>query len=128
MPVILHNPDTVFPPYRCFSHAAEIRGDARLLIVSGINGYERDGKMMPDSFEAQADLIWTHLGNILRAADMDYRNIVSLRTYLASPEYREANTRMRMKYLGDHKPSLTVICAQLLLPEWKLEMEAMAAT
>jgi 2-iminobutanoate/2-iminopropanoate deaminase len=127
MPVVLHNPDTVFPPYRCFSHAAEIKGDSRLLIVSGINGYQLDGKTMPESFEDQADLIWTHLGNILKAANMGYRDIVSLRTYLAKPEYREAHTQMRMKYLGDHKPSVTVVCAQLLLPEWKLEMEAMAA-
>ena len=127
MPVVLHNPDTVFPPYRCFSHAAEIKGDSRLLIVSGINGYQLDGKTMPESFEDQADLIWTYLGNILRAANMGYRDIVSLRTYLAKPEYREAHTLMRMKYLGDHKPSVTVVCAQLLLPEWKIEMEAMAA-
>lgn len=30
MPVILHNPPGVFPPYRCFSHATEICGDARV--------------------------------------------------------------------------------------------------
>jgi hypothetical protein len=33
MPVIQHNPNGVFPPYRCYSHATEIRGDARLLII-----------------------------------------------------------------------------------------------
>lgn len=52
---------------------------------------------------------------------------MSVRTYLAKPEYREANTRLRMKYLDEHKPSLTVVCAQLLDPSWKLEMVAMAA-
>ena len=38
-----------------------------------------------------------------------------------------ANVRLRMKYLGDNRPALTVVCCQLLLPEWKLEVEAMAA-
>ena len=127
MPVILHNPPGVFPPYRCYSHAAEIRGDSRLLIISGLNGYREDGKTMPESFEEQGEQIWTHMGTILRAAGMDYRDLVSVRTYLARPEYDEANVRLRVKYLGDHKPTLTVVCAQLLLPEWKLEVEAMAA-
>ena len=53
MPVIQHNPPGVFPPYRAYSHANEIRGDARLLIISGLNGYREDGKTMPRSFEEQ---------------------------------------------------------------------------
>ena len=127
MPVILHNPPGVFPPYRCYSHASEVRGDARLLVISGLNGYRQDGKTMPESFEEQGEQIWTHMGTILRAAGMGYGDLVSVRTYLAKPDYDEANVRLRMKFLGDHKPALTVVCAQLLLPEWKLEVEAMAA-
>ncbi len=127
MPVIKHNPEGVFPPYRCYSHATEIRGDARLLIISGLNGYLADGKTMPDSFEEQGEIIWQHLRTILRSAEMDYEDLVSLRTYLASPEYDEANVSLRVKYLGDHQPALTVVCCQLLDPKWKLEIEAMAA-
>jgi 2-iminobutanoate/2-iminopropanoate deaminase len=126
MPVILHNPAGVFPPYRCYSHAAEVR-DSRLLIISGLNGYLADGKTMPESFEAQGDLVWQHLGTILRSAGMDYQDLVSLRTYLASPQYDEANVQLRVKYLGEHRPASTVVCCQLLDPAWKLEMEAIAA-
>ena len=86
-----------------------------------------DGKTLPESFDEQCEQIWTHLGAILRAAGMGYGDLVSLRTYLAKPEYREANTRLRVKHLGEHRPSLTVVCAQLLDPAWALEMEAMAA-
>ena len=127
MPVIMHNPAGVFPPYRCYSHATEIRGDARLLIVSGLNGYHADGTTMPDSFEEQGDLIWQHLRTILQAAEMDYHDLVSIRTYLAGPQYDEANVRLRVKYLGTHRPASTVVCCQLLDPKWKLEVEAMAA-
>ena len=127
MPVITHNPARVFPPYRCYSHAIEIRGDSRLLIVSGLNGYLADGTTMPDSFEEQGDLIWQHLRTILRSAEMDYHDLVSLRTYLAGPQHDGANVRLRVKYLGDHQPASTVICCQLLDPRWKLEIEAMAA-
>lgn len=95
MPVVQHNPPELFPTYRCYTHAKEIRGDSRLPIISGLNGYLQDGRTMPESFEEQAD---------------------------------EANVRMRVKYLGTHACSLTVICSQLLDPRWKLEVEAMAAT
>jgi 2-iminobutanoate/2-iminopropanoate deaminase len=127
MPIIQHNPSQLFPPYRCYSHATQIRGDARLLIVSGLNGYLQDGRTMPQSFEEQADIIWTHLQTLLRSADMTVANLVSLRTYLADPKYDEANVLMRVKHLGTHAPCGTVICCQLLDPRWKLEVEAMAA-
>jgi 2-iminobutanoate/2-iminopropanoate deaminase len=127
MPVIKHNPQGVFPPYRSYSHATEIRGDARLLIISGLNGYLADGETMPESFEEQGEIIWQHLGTILRAANMDYADIVSLRTYLAAPQYDEANVRLRVRYLGNHQPALTVVCCQLLDLKWKVEIEAMAA-
>lgn len=127
MPVIKHNPPGLFPPYRCYSHATEIRGEARLLIVSGLNGYLADGKTMPDSFEEQGDLIWGYLRTVLQSADMDYEDLVSLRTYLADPQFDEANGRLRVKYLGTHQPASTVVCCQLLDPKWKLELEAMAA-
>jgi 2-iminobutanoate/2-iminopropanoate deaminase len=127
MPIIKHNPTALFPQYQNYSHAIEVRGNARLLIISGLNGYRSDGKTMPESFEEQGELIWQHIGAILKSANMSYENIISLRTYLASPEYDEANVKLRKQYLGEHQPASTVVCAQLLDPKWKLEVEAIAA-
>lgn len=127
MNMIKHNPSELFPPYRNYSHAVEVSGEARLLFISGLNGYLADGKTMPDSFEEQGEIIWRHIGVILKSAGMTYDNIVSLRTYLSSPEYDEPNVTLRMKYLGNNHPASTVICCQLLDPKWKLEIEAVAA-
>lgn len=127
MAIKKYNPETLFPQYRNYSHAVEVSGDTRLLFISGLNGYLPDGKSMPDSFEEQGQIIWGHIGEILKSAGMDYANIVSLRTYLASPEYDEANVKLRVRYLGDNEPSSTVICCQLLEKKWKLEIEAVAA-
>lgn len=127
MPIRKHNPLEVFPQYRAYSHGVEVHGEARLLFVSGLNGYEADGRTMPEAFEAQAELIWQHLRAILRSAGMDVRNLVSLRTYLADPADDEANVRMRVKHLADHEPASTVVCCRLLDPRWKLEVEAVAA-
>jgi len=127
MPIIKHNPAELFSQYRNYSHAVEVNGNSRLLFISGLNGYLADGTTMPDSFEEQGEIIWGYIGVILRSAGMNYENIVSLRTYLSSPEYDEPNVKLRMKYLRDHQPASTVICCQLLEPKWKLEIEAVAA-
>ncbi len=127
MSIRQHNPSELYPQYSNYAHAIEVAAGSRLLIISGLNGYLPDGKTMPESFEDQAELIWQHLGTILASANMDYTNIVSLRFFLASPEFDEANMRLRNKYLGDHCAALTVVCAQLLDPKWKIEIEAMAA-
>jgi 2-iminobutanoate/2-iminopropanoate deaminase len=127
MPIVLHNPPEVFPPYRGYAHATEIVGGTRLLIISGLNGFEADGKTMPEPFEEQAELIWKHIRSILASAGMDIANLISLRTYLADPKYDEANAQMRARQLGTHRVASTVVCCQLLEPRWKLEVEAMAA-
>lgn len=127
MPITKHNPAQLFPQYRNYSHAIEVSDNSRLLFISGLNGYLADGKTMPDSFEEQGEIIWEHMGVILKSANMTYDNIVSLRTYLSSSEYDEPNVKLRMKYLGNNQPALTVICCQLLEPKWKLEVEAVAA-
>ncbi|MER3555323.1 MAG: hypothetical protein C4331_13530 [Meiothermus sp.] len=67
-----------------------------------MNGYLPDGQTMPESFEAQAEIIWGHIQTILQSAGMELHNLVSLRTYLADPKYDEANVQMRVKYLGTH--------------------------
>jgi 2-iminobutanoate/2-iminopropanoate deaminase len=127
MPIIKHNPKDMYPQYQSYSHALELQNGSRLLIISGLNGYLPDGKTMPETFEEQGDLIWQYLGKLLASAGMNYQNLVSLRAYLASPDYDEANVKLRKKYLGDHEVASTVICCQLLDTKWKLEIEAMAA-
>jgi len=117
----------LFPPYPNYAHAIEVRSGSRLLVISGLNGFLADGRTMPDSFEEQGEIIWQHIGTLLRASGMDYGDIVSLRTYLSEPSYDEANVRLRTRYLGEHCPASTVVCCQLLDPRWKLEVEAMAA-
>jgi enamine deaminase RidA (YjgF/YER057c/UK114 family) len=127
MAVIKHNPEKMYPQYQSYSHAIEISSGSRLLIISGLNGYLPDGQSMPDTFEEQGEIIWQYLGIILASAQMSYQNLVSIRTYLASPEFDEANVRLRRKYLGEHEPASTVVCCQLLDRSWKLEIEALAA-
>ena len=127
MTIKKHDPKGLYPKYPGYAHAVEVTGGARTLYISGLNGYEADGKTMPESFEDQSELIWRHLGAILASAGMGIGNLVFLRTYLSSPEYMESNKAIRKKHLDDHEVGITVVCATLLNPEWKLEVEAVAS-
>jgi 2-iminobutanoate/2-iminopropanoate deaminase len=124
---ILHNPNSLFPPYRGYAHAMEVPAGSRLLLISGLNGYEQDGRTMPDTFDEQAELIWAHIRAVLSSAGMTTNDLVSLRTYLSDPSLDEANARMREKQLGTHRVASTVVCCQLLETKWKVEIEAVAA-
>jgi 2-iminobutanoate/2-iminopropanoate deaminase len=122
-----HNPSDVYEPYVNYAHAVEVRAGARTLYVSGLNGYEPDGRTMPSSFEEQAALVWRHLERVLASADMTFADVVSLRFYLADPAFDAGNVAVLMSHLGGHRAARTVICAQLLEPEWLIEIEAIAA-
>jgi 2-iminobutanoate/2-iminopropanoate deaminase len=122
-----YNPETLFPPYTGYAHAVEVPPGARTVYVSGLNGYEPDGRSMPPDFEGQARLVWRHLGGALAAAGMTYADLVQLRFYLASAEDDPANVALIREHLGDHVACRTVVVQQLLEPEWRVEVEAVAA-
>ncbi len=122
-----HNPEAVFPPYANYAHAVEVAAGSRLLFVSGLNGFESDGATMPTDFEAQAELIWTHLETVLASADMSISDLVSLRFYLAQAAHDPANVAVLKRRLGDHHAARTVVCAGLLEDGWLVEIEAIAA-
>ena len=122
-----HNPASLFPPYAAYAHAVEVPAGARTLYVSGLNGYEADGRTLPPDFEGQARLVWRHLGAALAAAAMTYADLVQLRFYLASAEDDPANVALIREHLGDHVACRTVVVQQLLEPWWRIEVEAVAA-
>jgi len=127
MVLVTHNPDEVFPPYANYAHAVEVPAGARLLFISGLNGYENDGVSMPADFEAQAERVWSHLERILDSAAMTIDDLVSLRFYLAAPALDPANVAVLKRRLGGHSCARTVVCAGLLEPGWLVEIEAIAA-
>ena len=122
-----HNPASLFPPYAAYAHAVEVPAGARTLYVSGLNGYEADGRTLPSDFEGQARLAWRHLGAALAAAAMTYADLVQLRFYLASAEDDPTNVALIREHLGDHLACRTVVVQQLLEPAWRVEVEAVAA-
>jgi 2-iminobutanoate/2-iminopropanoate deaminase len=122
-----HNPGSVYPPYRNYAHAVEVPPGARTLYISGINGYDSTGNDLPQDFAGQVENVWMTLREVLASAGMSYADLVSLRFFLTSADDDPANVASIIAHLGDHLAARTVVVQQLLEPEWRVEVEAVAA-
>ena len=112
-------------PVGGYSQAVEVRYAVRILYISGQIPELADGRV-PETFEAQARLVWQHVLAQLAAAQMSTANLVKVTTFLSSREHADANGAVRREVLGDHAPALTVIIAGIYDPRWLLEIEAIA--
>ncbi len=120
------NPSAVCPPVGLYSQAILTVGAGRWLHISGQIGVRPDGKLA-EGFSEQADVAWSNVQAILRAADMDVADLVKVVTYLTDVDNMPAFGPVRTKYLGDARPASTlVIVKSLARPDWFVEIEAVA--
>lgn len=125
---IRHTPDAVAAPFGPYSHAVEVPEGSRLLYISGEVGVLPDGSV-PKGIEAQAEACWQNIIAILADAGMGVGDLVKITTYLVRPEDLTAAGAARAKHFGDARPgSATVIVKALVVPEWLIEIEAVAAS
>lgn len=109
-----------------YAQAALVQPGARLLFVSGQAPQTADGHV-PESFEDQCRLTWRNLVAVLAAADMTTDNLLRVTVTLRDLSHRAANARIRKEFLGEHRPALVGIVADLWIDSWFLEIEAIAA-
>ncbi len=120
-------PDTVAPPASNYSHAVEVPANARWLYISGQVGMRRDGTMA-EGFEAQAEQAWENLLAVLDAAGMGPSDLVRVNTYVIDRDMIGPLRKLRLRYMGGVEPASTlVVVSSLAVPEWLVEIEAVAA-
>lgn len=117
-------PSTVHPA-RGYSHAIKV---GNTIYVAGQIALDREGNLVGgDNFEAQAEQAFQNLKAIIEAAGATMNDVVKVNIYLKRREDMQAMRRMRRKYFGDYfPPSTAVAIASLGLPEWLIEVEAIA--
>lgn len=98
-----------------------------LLFISGQIPVDIDGAVA-DGFDAQCRQVWANIAAALRAAGLGVNDIVKVTTFLSDRRYADANSRIRREVLGEHRPALTVVVAEIFDPAWLLEIEAIAVT
>ena len=108
-----------------YAHGISVPPNARLIFISGQIPTLQDGSV-PKGTEAQANTVWENIGKILVAEGLGFANVAKVTTYLSNRENADVNGQVRRKYLGKHKPALTVIISEIVDPNWLLEIEAIA--
>jgi 2-iminobutanoate/2-iminopropanoate deaminase len=121
------NPQDVHEPVGSYSHQIEIKGNERLLVISGQVGMKEDGTVPDDPFE-QIDIAFENVFRNLRAANMDVRDIVKLTYYLVGEIDTAKRREIVLSKLQDHQPCSTLLyVAALASPVFKVEIDAWAS-
>ena len=109
-----------------YSQAVFVEQATRILFVCG-QIPETPGGEVPRDFDSQCRLVWSNVLAQLEVADLSVTNLVKVTIFLSSREYADANSRIRTEILGEHRPALTIIVAEIFDEKWLLEIEAIAA-
>lgn len=107
-----------------YAQAVEITNPQRLLFISGQVPEDATGRVPPD-YRSQYQLAWDNVEAKLRAADMNFDNLVKVTIYLSDRRYIKESFRPQI--LGDRFPAITIIIAGIYDEAWLLEIEAIAA-
>ena len=123
-----HNPKTVAAPLSSYSHGVEVPANARWLNISGQVAVAVDGSI-PAGIEAQADLVFRNIVEVLASAGMTVADLVRINTYIVDTGDMAGFRKVRDRYVGSVAPASTMIAISALArPEFLIEVEAVAAS
>ena len=126
MAVIFDNPDEVAAPMGAYSHSAESPQGSALIFLSGQVPTSPSGDT-PATLAEQADQVYKNVVAVLAAKGQAPQSIVKLVTYLVDDDVDAVVPQARARHLGEHRPASTILYVRALaLPEWKIEVEAIA--
>lgn len=121
------NPSNVHEPLASYSHQIEIRGNERMLVLSGQVGMREDGTVPDDPYE-QIDLAFENILRNLRAANMDVGDIIKITYYLVGEIDPLKRREIVLSKLQGHQPCSTLLyVAALASPVFKAEIDAWAS-
>ncbi|MCW2238924.1 RidA family protein [Azospirillum canadense] len=121
------NPPDMAGPLGHYTQGILVPWEHDWLCISGQVGVSPDG-IVPDRFDEQARLCWENIGAVLRAAGMGFEHLVKTTVFLTDAADLPTFGPVRTTFLGTHKPASTLLIVKgLARPEWKVEVEAIAA-
>jgi enamine deaminase RidA (YjgF/YER057c/UK114 family) len=123
----LRNPQDIHAPVGSYSHQIEIRGNERMLVISGQVGMRQDGTVPDDPYE-QIEIAFENIFRNLRTANMDVKDLIKITYYLVG-EFDTARRReIVLSKLQGHQPCSTLLyVAALASPMFRVEIDAWAS-
>jgi reactive intermediate/imine deaminase len=121
-----HNPEGVARPGGAYSQAVEACG-GRTVYTSGQPPIDANGETIEGDFEAQATQVFENIQAVLEGLGGSVANVVKLTVFLTDISNYKRFGEVRSRYLKPPYPASTLVgVSQLVLPEWLLEVEAIA--
>jgi 2-iminobutanoate/2-iminopropanoate deaminase len=97
------------------------------LYIAGQIGIDAKGVASAD-FEAQTRQTWANIESILKEAGMTLKDIVKTTIFLVDRADYPTFVKVRSDVLDGHKPASTLVYVSgLVKPEWKVEIDVIAA-
>ncbi len=111
-----------------YTHAMVTEGVGRWLHIAGQVGVTADGETA-DGTLGQCRQAFANIGMLLEAAGMTRDDVAHLRIYLIDRDDILALRQARTEFFGTEKliPSTLVLVSGLVKPEWRVELEIVAA-
>jgi enamine deaminase RidA (YjgF/YER057c/UK114 family) len=103
---------------------AVVQGD--WCFVAGTIGRDRVTGDLPESAEAQTRNALSTISWALEEAGFSLSDVVRTIIYLPDPADHPSIAAALREAFGDARPANTTMCAPLLRPEWKVEIEVTA--
>ena len=125
------NPNTLAKPPG-YTYVVETSGPGRTVYIAGQLGLDLDNKIVgaPGDFRAQATKAIENLQAALAAVGAGLSDVVKITTYIVNynPEHRAIIGKARAAFFPTEMPpaSTLVGVAALAMPEWLVEIEAIA--
>jgi enamine deaminase RidA (YjgF/YER057c/UK114 family) len=126
---ITNPPDLHDPTGFGYSHVVTVPAGSELVVVAGQYDSDDEGHTTSTDFATQVDQAFANVGVALRAAGLDYHDVVNLRTYIVDHDHSklEALLAAIRRIWGDRPPTQTLLgVAALALPEMLFEVDAVA--
>lgn len=121
------SPTDVHPPFAPYSHAIEVAAGSRLLFCSGQLGIGPDAAIPPDC-AGQAELCFSNIEAVLRAAGMALSDIVRINAFVSGREHLRPYMEVRNQLFAEPYPASTLmIVSGFARPEFVVEVEVIAA-
>lgn len=121
-------PETMQPPLGKYAHGVEVPENAKLTFVAGQVGIDFEGNL-PDDFAAQAHNAWKNCLAVLEHNRLRISDVVKITHFVTDPANLPAYNEVRAAYLGESRPTSTLlVVAGLADPKFLVEVEMIAAT
>lgn len=131
---VVHEPAGVAAPIGLYSHCSQVTTGSELYFVAGQVAVGTDGQIVgEDDFEAQVRQAFGNVRAVLAAVGLDLGHVAKFTTYLSSADlvgpFYEAREKLFTEWYpaGGYPPNTLLVVARLVRPEFKVEIEAVAA-